>query len=354
MKKLLVVLSVLFVVALIAGPAFAVNMYDPEARAAKLAEVKASPLRVSGEFTFGAITPFDAATANSGFYNMYVDFTLYVDDYNSVLFEVAGNKTFTPGTFTVPYFELTTDVGKALDLPIGLKNTAGLTSLYSRKYEVTGLAYERAATRPFIDPLAWKFAIDAMGKATITAGLGFGQGGDLFNDIGVIVEIPAIGPASAEAYYLSNNNADFKGILGFDVKATGLLNEMLSVAGGFFYDMVEVAAENPWFWGVGASVKYSKLTAGLSANGNNVDAFNVLGIDADYALTDVFGLQAGVGLAFADGAETFQGADIGAYAKIGAAKWSIGYVIADATGFAYVPAVAGIDGGLYLNADINF
>jgi len=41
MRKLLVVLSVLFVVALVAGPMFAANMYDPEQRNAKLAEVKA-------------------------------------------------------------------------------------------------------------------------------------------------------------------------------------------------------------------------------------------------------------------------------------------------------------------------
>jgi hypothetical protein len=49
-------------------------MYDPEARQSKLMEEKAAPVKVSGEFTFGAITPFDAEDARQGYANIYADF----------------------------------------------------------------------------------------------------------------------------------------------------------------------------------------------------------------------------------------------------------------------------------------
>ncbi|KPJ83459.1 MAG: hypothetical protein AMS17_17515, partial [Spirochaetes bacterium DG_61] len=89
MKKLLIFLSALVIVAFIAAPVFAMEMYEPEQRAAKLAEEKASVLKASGELTFGAITPFDSADEAVGYANMYVDFTLWPDEYNSILFELA-------------------------------------------------------------------------------------------------------------------------------------------------------------------------------------------------------------------------------------------------------------------------
>jgi hypothetical protein len=354
MKKLLVVLSVLFVVALLASSAFAVAMYDPEQRAAKLAEVKAAPLKMSGEFTFSTMTPFDAVDGAIGYANMYADFVLYPDEYNSILIEIAGAGAtgFSSNVITVPYWELTTDVGKALDLPVGLMNTAGKTSLYTNKYEVSGLAYERTLVRTAIDPLAWKFKVTT-DKVQATAALGFGEGADTLNDIGLYVFIPAVGPAEVELWYLVQNDADFKGKVGGSVKAKGLLNEMLDVAGGFVFDIRDGAIPE-WAYGVGANVKYNKIRAAVSLNGNDVDTLRQLGFDANFAATDVFGLDAAVGLALADGADTFQGADISVYAKVGAAKWSVGYVIADGTSFAYVPAVGGINGGLYVAADIDF
>jgi hypothetical protein len=365
MKKLGIILTAAVVLFAFVAPLFAMEMYEPEARAAKLMDEKASVMKASGEFTFGAITPFDAAKGNIGFYNMYVDFTLYPDEYNAILFELAGSKAFTQSLvvvdpadplgfsqgaiFSVPYFQLTTDVGAALGLPVGLKNTAGLTSLYSRKYEVTGHAYERSKVRSWIDPLAWKFEVDA-GMATATFALGFGEGSDTLNDIGVLVDVPEVGPASLELFYLVQDNADYKGNFGIDAKATDLVGGMLGVAAGFKYDTLNEA----WAYGVGASVTYSPATIGVSLNGDDVNTVDQLGIDVDAAFTDTYGATVAAGLSLADGADTFQGADIGVYAKVGAAKWSVGYAITDGNGYAYVPAVAGIDGGLYLNVDIDF
>jgi hypothetical protein len=355
MKKLLVVLSVLFVVALIAGSAFAASMYDPENRAAKLAAEKAAPIKIGGEFTFGAITDFTPAEGTSGYYNMYTDVTLWPDDFNSFMFRIAGSTPadWSDNSITVPYWEWTTDIGKALDLPVTLKATAGKTSLWTRKYEVSGLAYERPV-RPNIDPLPWKVAIGT-DKFTVTAAIGFSEGlfptnTDADNDIGVLVAIPAIGPASAELFYLAMDNADMKGTVGFNVQAMGLLNEMLDIAAGFSDNL----ATETWAYGIGANVKYNKIRAAVSINGNDVDAISQLGIDAAFAATDMFGIDAAVGLNLTDVGDTFQGAEFSGYAMVGVSKWSIGYQIKDGTAFNYVPAVANTQGGLFVAVDTNF
>jgi len=380
-------------------------MYDPEQRNAKLAEVKASPLKASGEFTFGMLTPFDSDFAGIGYSNAYVDFTWYPDEYNSLLLELAFSKEFSnnavigaPGV-SWPYFELSTDVGKALDLPVGLINTIGLTSLYSNKYEVSGHAWERTKIRSSIDPLAWKIKTD-LGKAQITAGIGFGErtnavpalpwttGGveekGQFNDFGVYAFIPEIGPVQAEAWYLSQNNPDFKGKLGFSVKSNkAFINDMLTFAGGFMYDLVEGSASAPttpydgykdvagagfaaddtyWAWGAGAKLNLMGAGIGVSMNGDVVDAFDQLAVDVDYQIKEgPFGIQATAAFTFADvTTSAYLGSEFGVYAKIGGAKWTIGYLLDgdDQDKFGYVYSVARISGqskgGLFVVGDINF
>jgi len=351
MKKLGIILTAAVVLFAFAIPAFAAED------------------TITGEFTFGAMTPFDADKGAIGFSNMYADVSLAVDDYNTVLFELAGSKVFTQSViasidptaadpadmvtmgaiFSVPYFQLETDVGGALGLPIDLTNTAGLTSLWSRKYEVTGHAYERTKVRSAIDPLAWKFAVGT-DMVTATFALGFGEGADTLNDIGVLVDVPEVGPASLEAFYLVQDNADYKGKFGIDAKATDLVGGMLGVAAGFMYDTLLEG----WAYGVGASVVYEPVTAGVSLNGDDTDTIDLLGIDIDAALTDTYGATVAVGMDLDGTADAFQGADISAYAKTGAATWRVGYVITDGNGYTYGCAVGGPDGGLYLNADIDF
>lgn len=352
MKKLLVVLSVLLAVALIAGSAFAINMYDPEQRAAKLASEKAAPVKIGGEFTFSTMTTFDAPEGAGGFYNMYVDISLWPDEFNSFLFEIAGDGSMsdqTLGNLKNTYWEWSTDVGKALDLPVSLKNTAGKTSLYTRKYEVSGLAYERPV-RPAMDPIPWKFAVGT-DMFTATLGLGFGSGVEAENDLGVLVEIPELGPVSAEIFYLAGNDADMKGDLGFNVKALDLLDGKIDFAAGFDYNMISEG----WAYGIGVNTNLvDNLRAAVSINGNDADALNILGIDAAYAFTDVFGIDAALGLGFFEGADTFQGAEFSVYAKVGVSKWNVGYQIKDGTGFNYVPAVANAQGGLFVAVDTNF
>jgi hypothetical protein len=373
MKKSVLILSAIVVLIAFAVPVFAAEMYDPEQRMAKLYDEKASVLKASGEFTFGGMTSFDAVTASQGFANFYVDFTMWPDEYNSIMLEVAGDgvlnnwgpKVVAGVTVTdspaarLAYFELTTDVGKYFGLPVGLKNTAGRTSLYTNKYEVTGHAYERDMVRSSIDPLAWKFKVDA-GMAQATAAIGFGEGAEALNDIGIYVFVPDIaGLAEAELWYLAQDDADYKGKFGFSVKIPEVL-DMLGFAAGFVYNTKD-GAVNEWAYGVGVSVNYMMAKIGLSLDGNDVDTMDKLAVDADLSFGD-FGLVGTAALNFAEVPdETFYGAEISAYVKVGAAKWAVGYTIAndkfgaDPRGFYnYTCAVESIDGGLFLNADIDF
>ncbi|MGQ9616732.1 MAG: hypothetical protein ACUVWJ_10090, partial [Spirochaetota bacterium] len=216
-----------------------------------------------------------------------------------------------------------------------------------RKYEVSGHAYERTLVRSSVDPVGLVAAFD-FGPATLDVGIGFGQGVG-GNDLGLLLTVPEVGPASLEVFYMAPNNDDFKGKFGVDVKAADLLDGMLGLAAGFMYDTVnEVYA-----YGVGASVKYNIVTAGVSFNGNKDNPMNQMGIDVDAALTDQFGATFAMGLSFAEGADTFQGADISGYAKAGGATWRVGYIITE-NGYAYGSNVSAPEGGLYFSAGIDF
>lgn len=332
MKKLIGVFSAVLLIFALAIPAMATEA------------------KFSGELEYGAATPFDAAKAAEAFGLYYFDLTLTVDDLNSVLFEFSGplgaGTATQNGAARLSYAQITSDVGKALDLPVGLKTKAGITSIWSRKYEVSGHAYERTLVRSSIDPAGLVASLD-FGAATLDVGMGFGQGVGK-NDIGALLTVPEAGPASIEAFYLANNNDDFKGRVGGDVKVMKLA-DMLNLAAGFVFDM---AAET-WAFGVGAGTTVSMATIGVSLNGNDVDILNQIGIDVDLALTDMFGATGAVGLSMAEGAEAFQGASISGYVKVGASKWRVGYLVTS-NSYAYGSSAAPMEGGLFFDAYVAF
>jgi hypothetical protein len=203
MKKLLVVFTAILVVAF-AAPAFATDA------------------TWSGEFDFGGITAFDKADIDNAYANLYADVTLEVDQYTDVVLEFVGgfgnvdSDMATAGTaapdpfadvFTIGVAALTTDVGSALGLPVGLKATGGFTNIWSEKYEVTGHATERVNIRSNIAGQMFKFAVEA-GPATITAGVGFEQG-PMAQDYAVYVAVPGVADmVDIEAGYFIANDDD--------------------------------------------------------------------------------------------------------------------------------------------------
>jgi hypothetical protein len=379
MKKLGIILAAVVVLFGFGASAFAMEMYEPEARAAKLAEEKASVVVISGEMTFGMMTEFDAATSTLGFANMYADVTLWPDEYNSVLFEIAGDNLFSAGNApTIPYFFLTTRLGQYFDLPVAVDLTMGITNLNSRKYEVTDHAYERNLVRRLGSriPLKLKVAADMV---EFSIGMGYGQGSEDLNDFAFVLLIPEIGPASFEVFYVAKDNADLEGDLGFDFKATDLVGGMLGLAGGFVYSIpggtaggrsidldgdgvtdVTIAAGD-WAWGFGIEIIYAPVEFGVSMNGWDGFEFALVGIDIDVAVLDYLGLYFATALGLDDAvyAETFRGFEATVYVKPGASKWAIGYLYqeeVDDYGGIHPAVATGFtgQGGFFINCDIDF
>jgi len=399
MKKSILILSAIVALVAFAVPAFATEMHDPDQRLAKLAEEKASPLKVTGEITFGMITNFDSDTSSIGFANAYIDFIWFPDEYNSVLMELALSKEYTAspiigGTpaFSIPYFQLETDIGAYFGLPVGLVNTMGLTSQYTNKYEVTGHAWERDMIRTAIDPVPWKFMLD-FGMLQLTTMVGFGETTNADpprawtpidpvtdlpipeekganNDFGLYAFFPAVGPAELEIFYMAQDNKDLKGRLGGSVKVDGIVG-MLGVAGGFVYDINEGSSakggtEKYWAWGIGVSADIVGAALGAGIEGNDAATVDRLWIDLDYAFAGDFGAYITGAFSLSDdvGAltttSTYLGTEIGVYVYAGSAKFTVGYLIDadDMDGYNYAYAVANNayapKGGLFILGDIDF
>jgi hypothetical protein len=347
MKKLLVVLASLL---LVAGLAFTAMAADP--------------VKFSGEFDYTIMSDFSDSTEGWG--NFYADIDMHVDQYNKVRLEVwgahktdlsaegMGQVTVTaPGAgqaypLDVGYFYLESDVGAAADLPIGLKAQAGITSIYSSKFEVTGHGWERAF-RPYADPLAVVAKTDFNGTFMLDAG--FGR-----DAAGALATIPEIGPAKVEIYYLSPAGT-IEGWLGGNFKAVGMMDDMLDVAGMFTFNLGDDgddATADSFYWGIGGLVKYNILKVGLSVKGNDVDVLDKLAIDVDAKFTDLVGGTVAAALSFAEDTDTFWGADLSLYVTPGKSTWRVGYAITDGNGYTYGGNVGLPEGGAYISAGIDF
>ena len=324
MRKLLVVLSAIMLLAVFAIPVFA---------------------DWSGELEFGFATSFDPAKDAENYGATDLNFSTKVDDYNSV----AISTSYGVGAgFTVGEASILTDVGKAVDLPVGVTLKSG---------------YFASATQEYAAVTGWSLEDVAVGGTTLDGGfnLGFGFGSanlDVAFSVAQPVDgqdllldfyMPDLSGASVELYYDVVGDDNFKGTFGLDGSyPVG----PATVAAGFKYDTVA----SSWAYGLGATAGVSMATLGVSLDGNDTDALNTIGLDANLAPADNYGLDVGVKLSMATGADTFQCADISGYYKVGAATIRAGYDVTS-TGAAYkAPTVLlnGLDGGLYADVDLPF
>lgn len=371
MKKLLFFLSVLVVAVACAVPALA-SMYDRDGIMVKMFDEEAPSAIFHGEFTFGMATPFDASKGAIGFSNSYIDLSIWPFEYNAVTIELEqGGEFGTGASWGAPYMYLTTDLGAYFYLPIWLVNNIGVTSLYSRKYEVSGHTYERNLVRTGIDPIAWYVEMD-VGMLALDFGLGFGEGdpdgvGPLtakdMRDIGVILVVPELGPVDFEAFYLAQDNKNYKGNIGLDAQLVDIV-PMLDFAGGVMYDL----GDENFFYGFGAMFTYfGKLNVGFSFNGWDEDAVYQMGFDAALDFGG-YGLEAGLGLSLAgtnytelpngdaspgDDTETFQGLEVSVWLEINTATLRAGYIVTE-NSYSYASAVAPPEGGFFITADVDF
>ena len=371
MKKLLVVFVALLVVAL-AVPVMAAD------RSATW----------GGEFTFGGITGFSEEKVSSKFGNIYFDGTIPVDDYNDVVFELAGK--FNGGaiassggttSWQVGAAYLLTDIGGFVGLPVGLTAKGGWFGFDSRKFEVSGHGWERKY-RPGIGKAPmFLFNIDA-GMVIFDVGFDFDNGGDAATpkqDYVVMASVPDVaGLVSIEAGYFIKEDADFKGQFTANAKAEGIA-DMVDAAFGFGYDTTDNAGTSKgpdgilltlddvwlpaWWWGLGVKANVSMLGIGVSVNGEEEMTIDKLGVDVNAAVTDEFGVDIGLGLNLdKDALETFGGFSFSAYYKPGVSKWRVGYVYTKDGVYDYQAPILLQDaslapdekGGLFISCDIDF
>jgi hypothetical protein len=349
MKKLLVVFTAILVVAF-AAPAFAADAMW------------------SGELDFGGITAFDKADITNAWVNAYTDVTLDVDDYNDIVLEFLWQNG---GFWGVGYAGLETDLGMALGLPVGLTMTGGYINIYTEKYEVTGHATERDKIRTWIGTSPMFVAAIDVAPVTIKVGVGFEQNvGTMVQDYAIYAYAPGIADmVDLEAGYFIKNNDDFQGQFMVSAKATDIM-DMIGVAGGFKYDARD--EEGPdgilgtaddittaWFWGFGVKADLMDMIGlGVSAAGQEDEAFRNLNVDVNVAITDEFGIDVGLGLGFGDVLDTFGGLEPSVYYTTGASTWRLGYLYqaSDVNGYLYAaPTSAPVDGsGLFLTCGLDF
>lgn len=338
MKKLLVVLSALFLIVAFAVP------------------VMASDTEISGEFRVG----FTGDTASLG--KLEFDVSAAVDDYNTVEFEFDAEQSLTvtdvaTGEDTsflevdAAYFKLITDIGAAFDLPVGLTMTNGYFEPGTEDYEgVTDLGYEDNVDGDieFEESFLGHQLSFGFGPANLNVAFGVGESDDGFDFLGTL-DVPEVGPASFELYYEVDNNDEFEGAVGVEGAATV---GPADVGVGFEYNL----NTETWAYGFGVSAGFAPLTVGLGLNGDDEETLNQLGVDLTLAPTEDYGLNAGLGFSFADGTDAFQGVEVSGYYNIGAAEFRLGYLYnTDLEDFSYyAPVLSSEGGGPFVRFDIDF
>ena len=309
----------------------------------------------SGDFNFGFATLFDYEKDMVGWGDLELNFEFTPDDYNTVVIEtnyemhslyiappVDYTLVWSPvQVFWIDTAKLDTDIGAYFGLPFGLVHSAGWHEPGGESYveETTGFEFEDQTK-------------DSIGEATTAIGLEanyndvaiidfdfsvaqFNQGdvspdGEGAWDMYVGVAMPDIADfVSAEAYYAIQDSSEFKGFFGVDAQ-TAQIADMITAGMSLTIATTDAVAYD-WLYGIGASAEVSIAKIGASLTGNSEDALDLLGIDANLALTDDFGIDAGVALGFYEDAETLQCFDVSAYAKVGTATVRVGYDVTDAT-----------------------
>jgi hypothetical protein len=315
----------------------------------------ASDITFGGDVTFGFITDFSGdAAGNDDKTDATLDVNAAIDDFNSFAMSLNGLEASLVG---LDKALVTTDVGKWLDLPVGLKVYWGyddpnwndyaaishydLTSIDLSPTEYWGMGL--VASYKFFE---FEVAMDP-GAKTVDAGRLLA---------GVAVKEPIKG-LSAEVYYFQNEVVDsYNGVIALDaVYAMEFGDFAVKVGPGFMYDMDD-AALVAWQWYLAATATYGMFDFSTELSGLEDNAFAAMDAVLKVKPFDKAGFYGGVVLSFIDGTDTFQGADVGVEVFMGATTMYVGYNITDLgvgeiNGY-FAPTGAG--GGFYVAFDVNY
>ena len=314
----------------------------------------------SGRILASMVTAFapKEGKATNRYYYAYTDLVAEVDEYNTLVFEFTADAN--PGIrsdWGVYSAYIDTDVGAYFGLPVGLMGRFGNYWACTRKYEATWHATERAPLRQCNQINGVQATLDfGMGNVAVLTSIGdtYVGAGNTNPVQAIILNLPELGPVDLEAFLYGYGQEDFKPIIAADVKV-GF--DPVVVAAGFGFDLAKGdhlgGTTQEWAYGVGAAADLGMFRAGAAINGNSDDVLNAVALEAGAELMEGIRADVGVGLSLADGADTFQGAEVSVCLQPGASEWRVGYIITT-TGYSYTSVTSLTDGGLFVQGDLSF
>lgn len=335
MKKLLVLSALLGLLAL---PVFADHV----------------SIDFGGDNTYGFISDFGTGVAEQ--LDLTWDVIVGIDDYNSFTWSTAG---LTTGFTALDKALVTTDLGMWLGLPVGWKVMWGFDDPANNMFQsISGYANEEI--NDFSVSNYWGLA-NMLSFGFVDVHVAFDpnveNGGSLL--AGLAIKEPVEG-LNAEVYYFQNQSSSDvfdQGLItvdaGYSTEVSGI---GLDAGAAFLYNLADTG--DAWGYGIGLAAAVSMFDVTLGLDGNETDALSGLTATVDVAPIDMATIYAGMELSFADAsAETFQNADLGVNAHVGAIDVYLGYLILnEGTGKynATTPTAAVPDGGFYVKFDVNY
>jgi hypothetical protein len=353
MKKVILLIMAALLVVAFAVPAMADMPDHPVGSAAGDVELTRG---MNGTFITG-FAPAEGK-ASFGYWYIYMDVVADVDEYNTLLFEFGlwnASTAGTAGSVTVDSAYMDTDLGAYFGLPVGVVARLGNWWLHTRDFEATWSEVESSWQEQWYQINGVQGELDfGIGSLTVATSIGEDWAGDggTHPVQAAILNMPELGPVDLQAFLYSVGQTDFKPLIGANVKVSF---EPVDVAAGFAFDMAEGAhIAGDWGYGVGAAATLGAFRAGAALNGNSNDALNSINIEAGYELTEFLRADAGVGLSLAEGADTFQGAEVSVALMPGESEWRFGYIITQAAAYEYLSKFGQVDGGLFIQGSLGF
>jgi hypothetical protein len=315
----------------------------------------ASDITFGGDATFGFLTDFsgDAGTELEKT-DLTFDIMAAIDDYNSLTINMDGLESLTNTGISKAL--VTTDVGAWLDLPVGVAINWGYDDPDWNGYSAIS-SYDLYSIALSPDEY-WglDFLISAgMVEFEMAFNPKGSDGGYLL--AGLAVNEPIAG-LNAEVYYFQNVSAPDaydQGQIAVDAAyTTEVAGFDITAAPGFLFDMADAAA-NAWQWYLALAGSYDMFALDMELTGDETDAFANMDAAVWISPVDMADIYAGIVLSLRDGTDTFQGADLGVKAKMGATSMFVGYLITsngagEINGYFAPPT----DGGFYVAFDTNY
>jgi len=333
--------------------------------------------KVSGEFRYSALWESGDELYSGNLDRVRLVFGSQVDDFN--YFEARVNRAaVTDGDVLADdavqynYATISTDWGKYFgfaDQGFGLTTTVG-SDEFGNFDELSYTIYDAGGFEPVIaDRAAMKVDMDIMGivmpyVATTFQAFDSAQGADVAEYIlGAGV---TFAPVWAEVYFGQNGLNENDKFFGVEAEYASEVADGVDLKVGGALHMTNPADEWTWAYLFGAGVGAYGAQVDFALTGSDAyTALDALAVSGKYDILKWLGVQAGMQMAFSDYKEAkandegFLGAEFGLYVKPGAAKYGLGYIVANEDAGAYsahdgMKATVAPKGGMYFTANLKY